>query len=208
MKFSISNHKKSLVLVILLSLLAGMFNGPAIAAGKKIGLWMSLKDDGLHDRRNKKGLKILQEPGKALSKLPRSASGSGNKVDWVMALQKGFIEPRANIYEETEVRVIDLDIIMGETSSMNFVRFPHKAHTEWLDCKNCHPIFFEAQVGVTPINMGGILEGEFCGRCHGAVSFPLTDCNRCHSIIQGTFKGYFGAQYPPGKSYEDYALEN
>jgi len=189
----------SLVVLLCMSVASGL-----VYAGK-IGLWDSLKDDGLHDRRNKKGLKVLQEPGEALSKLPRGVSG--NKVDWVMALQKGFIEPRTHIYEGTEIRVIDLDIIMGETSTMNYVMFPHKAHTEWLDCKNCHPIFFEPKVGVTPVNMGAILEGEFCGRCHGAVSFPLTDCNRCHSIIQGTFTGTFGAQYPPGTQYEDYSLE-
>lgn len=195
--------KKIQLISLILLLSVSVASGIVYAA--KIGLWDSLSDDGLHDRRNKKGLKVLQEPGKALSKLPRGVSG--NQVDWVMALQKGFIEPRSNIYEGTEIRVIDLDIIMGETSTMNYVLFPHKAHTEWLDCKNCHPVFFEAKVGVTPVNMGGILEGEFCGRCHGAVSFPLTDCNRCHSIIQGTFTGQFGAQYPDGLNYEDFSLE-
>jgi hypothetical protein len=26
--------------------------------------------------------------------------------------------------------------------------------------------------------------GEHCGRCHGAVAFPLTECTRCHSVQQ------------------------
>jgi hypothetical protein len=30
--------------------------------------------------------------------------------------------------------------------------------------------------------MNQILHGEQCGLCHGAVSFPLTECNRCHSV--------------------------
>jgi hypothetical protein len=34
------------------------------------------------------------------------------------------------------------------------------------------------------ISMERILEGEFCGVCHGAVSFPLTECNRCHSVLR------------------------
>jgi hypothetical protein len=27
-----------------------------------------------------------------------------------------------------------------------------------------------------------VLSGEKCGLCHGAVAFPLTECNRCHSV--------------------------
>ena len=27
-----------------------------------------------------------------------------------------------------------------------------------------------------------ILQGEYCGQCHGAVAFPLTQCLRCHSV--------------------------
>jgi ribosomal protein L40E len=34
------------------------------------------------------------------------------------------------------------------------------------------------------MSMFAILQGEFCGRCHGAVSFPLTECRRCHSVPQ------------------------
>ena len=33
------------------------------------------------------------------------------------------------------------------------------------------------------ISMAKILDGEYCGVCHGAVSFPLTECDRCHSIV-------------------------
>ena len=194
----------SVRLLILLVILSPL----PIYAAKQIGLWSVLAEDGLHDRRNKKGLKFKQEPGKALSKLPRSEHPSGNKVDWALALRSGFIEPRSNIYTDTPVRVIDLDVIMRDTSTMNYVRFPHKVHSEWLDCSNCHPVFFGMQIGDRDVNMGQILEGEFCGRCHGAVAFPLTDCNRCHSITQGDFTGTFGAQYPAGKGYEDYAIDN
>ena len=47
-------------------------------------------------------------------------------------------------------------------------------HTEWLDCTNCHDKLFLPKAGATPVNMFAVLQGEYCGRCHGAVSFPLT----------------------------------
>jgi len=25
------------------------------------------------------------------------------------------------------------------------------------------------------------VQGQWCGRCHNKIAFPLTDCNRCHS---------------------------
>ena len=191
-----SNH---LFLAIIVLVLSTAFIVDAAYAGS----WVSLKGDGNHDRRNKTAMKFLQEPEDALKQLPPDTAG--NQVDWVQAIEQGYIQPRSNLYDHTEVRIMDLEIIMPNTSTMNFVLFPHRQHTAWLDCKNCHPVFFEAKVGATPVNMGAILEGEFCGRCHGAVSFPLTECNRCHSVIQGNFLGQFGAQYPEGANPEDYA---
>jgi c(7)-type cytochrome triheme protein len=141
--------------------------------------WRPLLRDGIHDRANP-GLKFLQEPTEALSELP--AAEQGNQVDWVKALRDGFINPRTNIYPETKIQVIDLDIIMPETAGMPAVKFPHRAHTEWLDCENCHDKIFPRKAGATPVNMYEILQGEYCGQCHGAVSFPLTQCRRCHSV--------------------------
>jgi c(7)-type cytochrome triheme protein len=69
------------------------------------------------------------------------------------------------------------------------VLFPHRPHTEWLDCENCHDKLFKKKAGETPINMFQVLQGEYCGRCHGAVAFPLTECRRCHSVPrQGVVK--------------------
>lgn len=87
-----------------------------------------------------------------------------------------------------------MDIILENTGEMPMVRFPHKAHTEWLDCSNCHDAIFKKEVGANPINMFAILNGEYCGRCHGAVSFPLTECLRCHSVSRKNFTGKVGAQ--------------
>jgi c(7)-type cytochrome triheme protein len=63
------------------------------------------------------------------------------------------------------------------------VRFPHRQHTEWLDCSNCHEKLFISKAGANKgVNMFQVLQGEYCGLCHGAVSFPLTECKRCHSV--------------------------
>ena len=157
----------------------------------EIRSWKPLRNDGLHDPQSP-GIGILQEPSEAFRDLPPDPAG--NFVSWVKALRNKNIQPRTNLYSQTEVKVLDLDIIMEKTGEMPMVRFPHKTHTEWLDCDNCHDIIFKEKVGGNDINMMGILYGEHCGRCHGAVAFPLTECLRCHSVARNLFKGKPGAQ--------------
>jgi c(7)-type cytochrome triheme protein len=143
--------------------------------------WMRLSEDGLHDPAND-SIDWLQQPAEALSELPPdTGSGSGNRVDWMEALRSGAIQPRTNIHPETKVRVLDLDIVLSDTAGQPHVVFPHRQHTEWLDCSNCHPGIFVAKRGANDFGMLDVLQGEYCGRCHGAVSFPLTECKRCHS---------------------------
>jgi c(7)-type cytochrome triheme protein len=78
-----------------------------------------------------------------------------------------------------------MDIIFTDTGSMPYVRFPHLSHTLWLDCSNCHPSIFVQKKGANNIAMTDILQGRFCGLCHGKVSFPPTlNCTRCHSVPQ------------------------
>lgn len=156
-----------------------------IAAGavRAAGDWLRLRDDGIHDPENP-AIKVLQEPEEALGGLPPDAVG--NMVRWVKALEEGYIQPRTNIEADTEIRVLDLDIVMKTTGDAAWVVFPHKPHSEWLDCSNCHDAIFEAKAGATPVTMLAILAGEYCGRCHGAVSFPLTECRRCHSLKAGS----------------------
>lgn len=144
-----------------------------------VPLWPPLASDGLHDPTNPK-LSYLQQPREALSALP--PAHEGNFVDWVAALRSGAIAPRTNIFPETKIQVLDLDILMEETAGMPIVKFPHRPHTEWLDCNNCHDRIFVAKRGANPVNMFKVLQGEYCGQCHGAVSFPLTQCIRCHSV--------------------------
>ncbi len=103
-------------------------------------------------------------------------------VDWVAAVRDGTITPRGSIVEgEVEMTTIDFDVVFKVKGPLPDVVYPHLPHTEWLDCRNCHPSIFKMQAGSNPVSMQKIVEGEFCGRCHGKVAFPLYDCMRCHS---------------------------
>ena len=161
------------------SVLVGFSAVLFLAGSGEVRVWKPIISDGLHDPQNP-GTIRLQNPAEALSALP-SASG-GNQVDWVKALREGKIQPRTRVDSSPPLRMLETDVIMKRTGDMPFVRFPHRAHTEWLDCSNCHEALFASKPGATPVTMLAILQGEYCGRCHGAVSFPLTECTRCHSV--------------------------
>ncbi len=138
-------------------------------------------EDGIHDPDNE-GSHVLQPPLVSYEGLP--PSDFGNYVDWVQALQKGFLNPRYDRVDPTvEPLVMDLDIVREVKASMPDVIFPHKPHTQWLHCSNCHPKIFIPQKGANQINMSAILLGQKCGVCHGKVSFPITtlSCKKCHS---------------------------
>lgn len=148
----------------------------------RAGSWVSLRDDGIHEPSNP-GLEVLQEPSEALSGLSRD--GAGNKVNWTRAITEGQIKPRHNLANTPgSEEVHETTIVFAQTNHMPLVLFPHKPHTEWLSCANCHDQIFPREAGRTPVDMLDILNGQYCGQCHGAVSFPLTECNRCHSVPQ------------------------
>jgi c(7)-type cytochrome triheme protein len=160
--------------------------------------WVPLKEDGIHDPTSP-AIKLLQEPREALSQLPPDNPGLGNQVRWVEALEKGAINPRTNIHPETKVRVREDDILLNLYGGQPIVRFPHRAHTLWLDCSNCHDHLFKEKTGTSDISMLRILEGEQCGLCHGAVAFPLTECSRCHNTQREVPRTRSGAVVPVPK---------
>jgi c(7)-type cytochrome triheme protein len=143
------------------------------------GDWRPLARDALHDPANP-SLRLLQEPREALSLLPPSTTG--NQVNWVGALEDGYINPRSNLTDAGKARILDSDILLNLQGGTPIVRFPHRQHTEWLDCNDCHEALFKSKVGANRLSMLRILQGEQCGVCHGAVAFPLIECNRCHSV--------------------------
>jgi len=135
--------------------------------------------DGIHDPAND-ATNLLQPPAEAFDTLPKGQSG--NYIDWVKALQDGHIAPWFDLADANAQPVImDLNIIREVKGSMPDVVYPHKQHTEWLDCSNCHPAIFTPKKGDNQISMAAILLGEKCGVCHGKVAFPVSDCRRCHA---------------------------
>ena len=148
--------------------------------------WDPIEDDRLHAAQLD-GVDVLQDPADALAGLP--IDSVGNQVDWIEAKRAGLIAPRASLDESSvEVRLRDTKILMQNTGSSPYVLFPHRPHTEWLDCENCHQGMFAESPGATQMSMMGILQGMACGRCHGAISFPLTECYRCHTISARTLE--------------------
>ena len=147
------------------------------ATGIAAGTWQSLSEDGLHDPENP-AIGVLQEPAEALGVLHYDPAG--NKVDWVRSLDQGMIAPRPSLHDDREPEILESTVLMRNTNELAYVLFAHKPHTQWMSCEACHDSIFIAEVDANPINMGKILDGEYCGLCHGAVSFPLTECNRCH----------------------------
>ena len=136
-------------------------------------------EDGIHDP-DSSGTYILQTPRESFETLPDS--NSGNYVDWNAAVDAGEIAPRNSIGDSpVPPIVLDLNIVREVKGSMPDVVYPHKQHTQWLDCSNCHPAIFIPQKGANQISMASILLGEKCGVCHGKVAFPVSECRRCHS---------------------------
>jgi c(7)-type cytochrome triheme protein len=138
----------------------------------------SPRNDGIHDNVND-AIAILQDPTKAMADFPRDRR---QQVDWVAALDEGLIAPRADLYGESQMQTMDLDIVMKNTQYMPYVKFPHLQHTKWLACSNCHPKIFIPKEGANPISMNKVLRGEYCGVCHDKVAFALFICERCHSV--------------------------
>ena len=136
-------------------------------------------EDGIHDAENA-ATYSLQPPREAFESFPKNPYG--NHVDWVKTLDGGHIQPRFDATDvEKQPVVMDLDIVREVKGSMPDVLYPHKQHTQWLDCVNCHPAIFIPQKGANALNMASILLGEQCGVCHGQVAFPISECTRCHS---------------------------
>lgn len=143
---------------------------------------LPLKHDRIHDPSGA-AINVLQDPSEAMAKFPMDRRG---QINWVQTINEGLIEPRKSIdgdeFGGEMILEMDMDIIMTSTAEMPHVRFPHLAHTQWLACANCHPKIFKPQKDSNPINMSEVLGGNFCGRCHGKVAFPLWTCERCHSV--------------------------
>lgn len=162
--------------------LIGLLWLPAQAVDLEVPPLAPLAEDGIHDP-DSEAMTQLQEPKNSMAHFPIDRRG---EVNWVKSLNENLIDPRKSLtgdpWDEEMMRVMDFDVLMTNTANMPHVLFPHKPHTQWLTCSNCHPKIFTPQIGSNPINMTRILQGEFCGRCHDKVAFTLWTCERCHSV--------------------------
>src|SRR3990172_2461588 len=127
------------------------------------------------------GLPFAREnrnPEVILKNIPKDQGGS---VDWVRAFKDNLIHPRESLDPDKPlVPPFNFYIEIPAVGAMPNVVFPHLPHTYWLDCRNCQPNIFLIKKGANPISMVKIVNGEFCGRCHGRVAFPISNCARCH----------------------------
>ncbi|MCC7201713.1 MAG: hypothetical protein IT393_03470 [Nitrospirae bacterium] len=115
-----------------------------------------------------------------LARLPKDKYGL---VDWAAAIKNGNVKPLDSLEPGAMAAPpFNLDIVIETKSKfMADVVYPHYVHTLWLTCTNCHTSIFQMKAGGNPeMTMAKIAAGEYCGRCHNRVAFPLTDCNRCH----------------------------
>nr|NIS40956.1 hypothetical protein [Desulfuromonadales bacterium] len=119
------------------------------------------------------------------SPIPYAYAPYGNGIDWAELQRQGLIDPAR--YLKHEVRDVPFDrelTLDAEWCRIPPAVFPHKAHTEWLECNSCHPGIFNIKKKTTRhFRMNRILKGEFCGACHMKVAFPMNDCERCHPGI-------------------------
>jgi c(7)-type cytochrome triheme protein len=149
---------------------------PGLPKGKLEGVGRGLKLDLLTS-----GLLDPEGHPVAFKALPKNRLGY---VDWVAAINEGVLDPLESLEPDVPpVAPLKLDIVFKTNHAYPIpdVVFPHEPHTLWLACNNCHPILFSMKQGANPVGMDRIIKGEFCGRCHGVVAFPIFDCMRCHS---------------------------
>ncbi len=123
----------------------------------------------------------ILDPDSVVQLLPRDHAGN---IDWVTALRSGIIAPRPTISgidlpSEVPRFAFGFDFFFPGPTPMFDAFFPHSAHTEWVDCQQCHARLFRYRG--TEIKMADVLQGKFCGECHGKIAFPpATACERCH----------------------------
>lgn len=123
-----------------------------------------------------------------LAELPKDRFGL---VNWWKALEEGKINPVDSLEKGTASKrplpIPDL-VIRAKSKTQSDVVFSHKIHTSWIPkCEVCHEGIFKQKAGGNPeMHMTKIAAGQYCGRCHNRVAFPLEDCKRCHVKEKGS----------------------
>lgn len=95
------------------------------------------------------------------------------------------------------------DVVLNRLSEANDMRpviFPHWFHRVRFRCKVCHhELGFEMRAGANEIDMGKIIDGQYCGMCHnGQVAWSVDECHLCHSGKPGLQTGIRGSNQTGG----------
>jgi c(7)-type cytochrome triheme protein len=114
---------------------------------------------------------------------PRARFGNG--IDWLKAEKEGLVQLKDYLegvsFKRKRLKDPVDTLLETKETEMPGILFSHKKHAVWNGCELCHPEMFKIKKGETKFSMLEIFEGKFCGICHGKVSFPSLDCQRCHT---------------------------
>lgn len=126
-------------------------------------------------------IESVWDPDSVTALLPRDHAGN---IDWVAAKRTGVIRPRATADDGMEQPEswrfeFGFDFFFPGPNPTFDAWFPHSTHTEWVACEQCHSRIFRYRGA--EIKMADVMQGRYCGECHGKVAFPpQTACERCH----------------------------
>ena len=113
---------------------------------------------------------------------PRAKFGNG--INWIKAEKDGVLSLKdylEGVSDKRELQENPSDIVFEpREDGLPLIIFSHKKHAVWNGCELCHPALFGEKKNSTKFTMEDIFDGKFCGTCHGKVSFPTLDCQRCH----------------------------
>lgn len=116
-------------------------------------------------------------------KFPRARFGNG--INWIRAEKEGHLALKDELSGKPGDRARRTgpsdSVIKPDEPEMPLIIFSHDKHALWNGCDLCHPEPFKEKKGSPKFTMEEIIEGKFCGTCHGSVAFPVLDCQRCHT---------------------------
>ena len=166
-------------------------NGKMVHGGKKVFGACSSKSNQEDAQRCSrchalgKNVKMEYDFAAFTEKFPKERFGNG--IDWVKTEAEGLIKLTDSL-EGISMKRAPLEnprdlTIEPKAKGMPEIIFSHDRHSVWNGCEVCHPEIFPSvkKGGGTKFSMNEIFEGKYCGVCHGKVSFPMLDCQRCHS---------------------------
>ncbi len=105
-------------------------------------------------------------------------------IDWLNMKKAGVFEPIHSLDANYKPETRDNMILFESKSKAKNVLFSHDVHSSWIKCSSCHPEVFSETL-TNNVKMVRMSKGQYCGHCHGKVSFTFADCTRCHIQEKG-----------------------